>query len=200
LDLFGTRGFVDVRVKDICGAAGLTERYFYENFKNLEELFDVLITELAEEGYRLFQSAMREAQKSHPEDIRAWLNACISSAVEFVTADPRRIRVGFVETITVKGHGDGRRTLNAFGEAELAQMIPRIASATSLSVDDARLRIIALVGAGNELLIAWAEGRLPTDPPRIVEFMTDMCLAGTSLSGDRPARPRRRPSRLAGTP
>lgn len=36
---FGARGFHATGVRDICTAAGLTERYFYESFHNREALF-----------------------------------------------------------------------------------------------------------------------------------------------------------------
>lgn len=39
LDAFGTRGFHLTGVRDVCASARLTERYFYESFKNLEALF-----------------------------------------------------------------------------------------------------------------------------------------------------------------
>lgn len=38
-ELYGKNGFHSTTVKSICVAAGLTERYFYENFENSESLF-----------------------------------------------------------------------------------------------------------------------------------------------------------------
>ena len=108
-ELFGTRGVADVRVKELCAAAGLTDRYFYESFKNIEDLFDVVLTDLATQGNQVFETAMRDALAVHPTDIRAWLRAGISSTFRFLAADPRRVRIAIVETIAVKGHGDGRR-------------------------------------------------------------------------------------------
>ena len=39
LEEFGTRGFAATGVKDICRAAGLTDRYFYESFGTSADLF-----------------------------------------------------------------------------------------------------------------------------------------------------------------
>ena len=39
LELYGTRGFLATGVKDVCRAAGLTDRYFYESFTNSGDLF-----------------------------------------------------------------------------------------------------------------------------------------------------------------
>src|SRR5690606_15596861 len=37
--VFGERGFHATTVREICGAAKLTERYFYESFENMSQLF-----------------------------------------------------------------------------------------------------------------------------------------------------------------
>src|ERR1700742_1768346 len=39
IEAYGTRGFHAVGVRDVCGLAKLTERYFYESFENREALF-----------------------------------------------------------------------------------------------------------------------------------------------------------------
>src|SRR5206468_2848506 len=39
LEDFGTRGVAATGVKDICRRAGLTDRYFYESFRDSGELF-----------------------------------------------------------------------------------------------------------------------------------------------------------------
>src|SRR4051794_9638175 len=39
LDLFGTHGYTATGVKDVCRAAGVTDRYFYESFADRKALF-----------------------------------------------------------------------------------------------------------------------------------------------------------------
>src|SRR5574343_918774 len=39
IEVFGTKGFHTATVREICVAAHLTERYFYESFKTLSQLF-----------------------------------------------------------------------------------------------------------------------------------------------------------------
>src|SRR5260370_23231648 len=39
LEEFGTRGVLSTGVKDVCRRAGLTDRYFYESFRDGGELF-----------------------------------------------------------------------------------------------------------------------------------------------------------------
>src|SRR3954447_8802688 len=49
LELFGTRGYRATGVKDICRAAGVTARYFYESFTNTAELFLAVFDRLTDE-------------------------------------------------------------------------------------------------------------------------------------------------------
>ena len=49
LEAFGTTGYSTNSVKNICQIAGLTERYFYESFKNKESLLCAAYQELVDE-------------------------------------------------------------------------------------------------------------------------------------------------------
>jgi len=42
LQLFGTRGVAAVGIVDVCGEAGLTKRYFYENFASIDALAEAV--------------------------------------------------------------------------------------------------------------------------------------------------------------
>src|ERR1700685_3533754 len=42
LQLFGTRGVAAVGIVDVCAEAGLTKRYFYENFASIDKLADAV--------------------------------------------------------------------------------------------------------------------------------------------------------------
>ncbi len=175
-ELFGTEGVANVRIKQLCAVAGLTDRYFYESFTNMEELFDAVLSEIAARSNEVFEAAMSRALAARPKDVRAALLAGISDGFEFLAADPRRIRITLVETIATKGHRDGRRTLNAFGEEAILQWASRLSDPASMSLEEAHVRAIASAGAMTELMIAWAEGRLRTDPGTIAEFMTELIL------------------------
>src|ERR1700689_2717320 len=42
LQLFGTRGIAAVGIVDVCAEAGLTKRYFYENFASIDALAEAV--------------------------------------------------------------------------------------------------------------------------------------------------------------
>ena len=49
IEVFGTKGFHGATVREVCVAAHLTERYFYESFKTLPQLFLAAYSELREQ-------------------------------------------------------------------------------------------------------------------------------------------------------
>src|SRR5262245_30805543 len=77
IELFGVKGFHGVGVRDVCAAAKLTERYFYESFENREALFLTVYQEAA----RRIRVAVAEAHaKAEPEAVavaRAGLEATL---------------------------------------------------------------------------------------------------------------------------
>jgi AcrR family transcriptional regulator len=180
-ELFGTRGFADVRIRDLCAAADLTDRYFYESFKNMEELFDVIVADLAAEVHRVSFEAMNKQLTARPTDLRAWVRGALASGMEFMASDPRRIRIAFLETVRVQSHADYHRTFTAMAEEDLIQMIPNLTGTKSLNSDEARMRSVACIAAGNELVVAWAEGRLKANLATIIDFITDLWLSAMSL-------------------
>lgn len=97
IELFGARGFHAVGVRDICQQAKLTERYFYESFKNREALF-VAVYEQAVERLR---GAILEALGRAPShDGLALAKAGLRATLEMYRADPRLARILLVEVLT----------------------------------------------------------------------------------------------------
>ncbi|MGH7899220.1 MAG: TetR/AcrR family transcriptional regulator, partial [Candidatus Binatia bacterium] len=89
LELFGTRGYHRTTVRDLCAAARLTERYFYESFDGREGLIVAVFEKVAAEVAEAIVSAVASA----PRDARALARAAIGAAIVYVTDDPRRARV-----------------------------------------------------------------------------------------------------------
>lgn len=76
VELFGTRGYHSTTVKDLCKQAGLTERYFYESFKNLSEAFFAIYRGVNEDFKQaLLSSVMANVGKPPMELARAVVQA-----------------------------------------------------------------------------------------------------------------------------
>jgi AcrR family transcriptional regulator len=95
LQTFGTRGFHSVSVRDICGEAKLTERYFYESFTNREGLFLAVYTIGIDRVRENVTTAMASAK---PEEVaRAGLRAYLETLRE----EPRLARILLVESLRI---------------------------------------------------------------------------------------------------
>lgn len=98
LQVYGTQGFFLVTVRDVCAEAKLTERYFYESFKNSEQLFEAIYMQLIELQQQVVMSAvMQSAGLSHAQMIHAGLTVFLRSLQE----DPRVARILFVDAVLV---------------------------------------------------------------------------------------------------
>ena len=97
IDCYGQCGFFAVTVKDICVAAGLTERYFYESFKKSDELFQAIFVELISELQNNVIQAIEHSQA--PEDmLRAGLLAFLST----LQNNPAMARIIYVDAMLVQ--------------------------------------------------------------------------------------------------
>jgi len=98
LQVYGTQGFFSVTVRDVCAEAKLTERYFYESFKNSEQLFKVIYMQLIERQQQAVMAAvMQAAGQPHDQMIRAGLTVFLRSLQD----DPRMARILFVDAVLV---------------------------------------------------------------------------------------------------
>jgi AcrR family transcriptional regulator len=105
MNLFGSPGSESVRVKDVVVEAGLTERYFYESFSDLEALFDAVL-ELAIETV---ESAVNAAVVEAPDDNISRISVVLRTTADTLASDPRMIRVIFVEALGKGGRAGSRR-------------------------------------------------------------------------------------------
>ena len=97
IDCYGKCGFFAVTVKDICVAAGLTERYFYESFKKSDELFQAIFLQLISElQNNVIQAIEQESQADNM--LRAGLLAFLSSLQQ----NPAMARIIYIDAMLVQ--------------------------------------------------------------------------------------------------
>jgi AcrR family transcriptional regulator len=97
LEVFGTKGFHATTVREVCVAAHLTERYFYESFKTLPQLFLATYSELREQLMNLTLAALAQ---SEPTPL-GMLEPAMRVFLEFIRDDPRRGRIMLVDSFAV---------------------------------------------------------------------------------------------------
>lgn len=165
LELIGSEGWQACTVRAICAHAKLTPRYFYESFRDRDELLLALFDQVAQEG----ATKVLEAVAAAPEgDAAAHARAAIGAFVSMLTDDPRKARVLFVEARASEALTRRRfQTLRMFAELVAAQArdfygMPE--SSDPLIEESALL----LVGGMTEILLAWLDGRLHVTREQLV--------------------------------
>jgi AcrR family transcriptional regulator len=191
-DEYGTRGYLVTGVKDICRRAGLTDRYFYESFRDGGELFMAAFDHATSVLLDVVITAIAEA----PKDQRAQAYAVIEAYVRALADDPRLARIVFIEAPSAGARAEEhmRTTLRQF--ARLVEMTARNYLPDSVTNDVLRFGSIALVGAIERLMIEWQDGELGLSIDQIIQYLSEMLISAGEVASlsTRPARkPRRSP-------
>ncbi|WP_444705804.1 TetR/AcrR family transcriptional regulator [Mycolicibacterium septicum] len=171
MNLFGSGDSGIVRVKDVIAEAGLTERYFYENFGDLDTLFDAVL------GLTMdtVESDVDAAVGNASGDAFARVSVALRTAVDTLAADPRMIRIIFVEALGKGGRAGTRRNeILSRAAANFVRWSGADPGDFTSSPVDARMKAFALSGAASELLIAWAEGLLEISPAELADFLVGL--------------------------
>lgn len=124
IDTFGTRGYHAVTVREVCAAAGLTERYFYESFKDREQLFSAAYEQLN----AIVQQRLADAFARSGGDPARLAHAGLRAYFELVQEDPKGARIMLIEVFGVSPDMDrlSRQTAIGFVERVRAILAPRM--------------------------------------------------------------------------
>ncbi len=171
LELFGTRGFAQTTIEQICATAGLNPRYFYEQFPTRESLLGAVYARHVEAVAAEVLAAVRRAPPDPVERLRAGLEAFLDGSL----ADERAARVNYFEVVGVSPELDRRRrqALGAYADL-VAGQIEALADTAPIPVHDRRLAAVALVGAVDGLIIDWLAGARGHDRKEIITALLDV--------------------------
>jgi AcrR family transcriptional regulator len=154
-----------VTMTRICAQAGLTERYFYESFRTLDEVLIAVMDGIATEIGEVTEAAVDAAG----DDPAARVRASVLAFVEMLAADPRKGRVAIIEAGALPALR-GRRTelLRYFGRrsAEAARELYGLADWTP---QEAEMAGLLFIGGMAELITAWLDGALEVTPEELVD-------------------------------
>ncbi|WP_317494082.1 TetR/AcrR family transcriptional regulator [Haloechinothrix sp. LS1_15] len=172
LELLGTAdGEPGLTVRGVCRQAGLTARYFYENFDGREELaaavFEHVVSGFADETLRAVESA--------PPDTRSKLRAGLGTIVRTIADDPRRGRLLFSPALSTVGMAQRRVASTRM----FARLLVGQAQRHYGIHDSAGLDLVAefLVGGLAQTLTSWLDGSLAVDQDGLVDHCVELFLA-----------------------
>jgi AcrR family transcriptional regulator len=170
LELFGTRGFDATGVREICRRAGLTDRYFYESFRDSRALFTAVFDRVTDDLFAAVATAVAEAEPAPEPQLRAAIGAFVHALAD----DPRLPRVVFSEAggagAEVEQHMRGTlRRFTGLVAATARRHLPRDASDELVSV-----LAMSLVGTLERVVVEWQDGQLDMPVDRIVDLCTEL--------------------------
>ncbi|MDQ3405555.1 MAG: TetR/AcrR family transcriptional regulator [Actinomycetota bacterium] len=153
LDRFTAVGFQQTKITELCAAAGVSTRDFYEVFPGKE----ALLLALHEKINLLALNRVDETLKSlSATDVRVRIGALVDVFVEVVASDPRLSRLNYVEAVGVSAKMERQHQHWVTRWSELIEQEAVRAATHGLAPErDYRLTAISLVGAVTGLLHEW---------------------------------------------
>lgn len=154
IDVFGTQGYHATTVRDICTSAKLTERYFYESFKSMAELFAAVYADLIQQ---LKQRALA-ALSTVPLDPTLMAEVALKAFYEFIREEPHLARIALVDAVSISGDmqrlgQDSAKEYAALVRSFIA-LLYREEDIVGINLD---LLSAGLIGMNTHIATAWAK-------------------------------------------
>jgi AcrR family transcriptional regulator len=156
LEAFGTHGFQSTTIEQLCTAANVATRSFYETFASREALLIALHDEINARALDAIVRALAEVE----DDLHTRAVAAFTAYLEVITTDARWVRITLRETIgaTAATYVARREALGRFATF-LHGELDRLAAVGAIPKRDHALTAVAVVGG----LTALVESLLPPD-------------------------------------
>jgi AcrR family transcriptional regulator len=173
LDILGEGGLANMTMTAVCARAGLTERYFYESFRNLDDLlvgvFDTFSAKAA--------TKILDALDAAPPDLLARCRAAAGALIEVFIEDPRQART-FAEAIGSEALRD-RRDASVRAYAELLADQMRELSGITAASQQPHLQLVTtmLVGGMAEAVTGWLDGTIAVTRDELVDDAARVAVA-----------------------
>ena len=152
----------------ICSEAGLTERYFYESFKSLDEALTALLDAIAAEIEEVTHLAADEAG----EDPVARTMATVEAFVRLMEDDPRKGRVAIIEAGAMPALRERRTQLLRHFAHRTAEEAREMLGMPRHSERENEVAGLLFIGGMAELITAWLEGAIEADTDDLVAAAT----------------------------
>lgn len=168
--LLGDHGTAGVTMRAACRHAGLSLRYFYENFPDT----DALIVAVYDECNNELLAAITDAAVPLRDDLDAAVRAAIDAGAGYFAADPRRVRILLREPLSNDLLTDRRA---AIAPELLAALVQAGGIDPGRPAEDDAMTASAFSGAFTALILDWSDGRLAVSRAQLVDYAASLVLA-----------------------
>ena len=179
-DVLASEGAARTTMKAVRIRSGLTERYFYESFRDRDELLTALIDMIGQE----MRTAMLRAVAAAPNDPYSLIRAAVDAAVDVLASDPRKARVYREAT---RG-GQIKITKTAYVESLAEALAERLRELPGLQAKRHRpalhaTTMLLLFGLA-ETTTAWLDGHIDLTRDQLEDQFARVCTAALSTIGN----------------
>ena len=173
LDVLGDDGLAGLTMTALCVRAGLTERYFYESFRDRDELVGAILDACLLE----MDEAMFASLAAAPADLLERCRAAAGAMIGVLTDDPRKARL-HAEAIGSAALSE-RRAEAVSAHAELLAGEMRELRGLDRPEHQAPLRLATLVlmGGLSEAILGWLDGSLEMTRETLIEECARLAVA-----------------------
>ncbi|WP_324192957.1 TetR/AcrR family transcriptional regulator [Nocardia transvalensis] len=172
LELYGTSGYAATSIEQLCAAASISTRSFYEEMGSRENLLIALADDITG---RAAAAALASVEQTTDLPLAERIAHGFRAYLEVTCQTPQTARVCYIEVVGVseaveRWRGEWRRRIGALLQAEAERAVAR----GDARPRDYRLFAIAVIGAVNSLAQELARGdrEAPTLDEICVEITT----------------------------
>jgi AcrR family transcriptional regulator len=177
LEVFATEGWAALSARRICEQAGLTRRYFYESFEDLDGVLGAAFDRITGQVTHAVGEAVSAVIADDAETPLSVLVArALSAGLEVVTTPPSNGR--FLAVAQTAGSSIAERRARSVDD--LAALVEAVLSAyregQPIGPQRARILAIATNGAMLRIIDAWLAGELDLSKDEVVSWATTAAL------------------------
>lgn len=180
--IWGESGITEVTVRAVCSAAGLTSRYFYEQF----ETRDALLYAISDDVRDQLLTALVNAGVGDPGTLTDKLRSALTAFLNIIAADPHIHRIATGDVSSVAGLTEHRTHILEMITGLIVQLAPDVLTSATPSPPELRRGAQFMVGGVNQIIESWLEN--PTETPEeLAAECADLCVAvvrGVTRSSD----------------
>ncbi|MGW5312566.1 TetR/AcrR family transcriptional regulator [Nocardia thailandica] len=179
LDIIGEHGMAGLSVRGVCARAGLTSRFFYENFRDTDALAAELFDEQME--HVLARAATAVTDIDTAGDLPAKIRAAGGHFLDELTRDPRIARLVWTEALSHPALAERRLAAIRLIAATGAQWARELLDLPPGPDPRLEATFLLLIGGYAEIALAWQNGAVDLTRDELLDLCRDYTLARVDL-------------------
>ena len=170
--IWGASGVSEVTVRGVCSAAGLTTRYFYEQFANRDALLYAVADDVRDE----LLAVLVDVGVGHPGSLTDKLRSALTAFLEMIAADPDVHRIATGDVSSVAGLAQHRAGILGLITELIVEHAPNVLDGEIPTPKELRRGALFMVGGVNNIIETWLDDPVET-PAELAAVAADLCIA-----------------------